>query len=332
MAISNDEGYISFANNNYATFPPRPLDKKTLKGDHFAIILSLLKMLKEYIKCNMSISLDDIPLHTSQSVISIKERQSLSSDKFLSWDIMNLMLKYYQWYSGIYQSIWITPQFYYYMKESSVTDDVHEKCKCESMGLDTISYSNLKKLIYKQTIVIVHHLSESHWTCTFIFNLMQYINEWEIKNIAKSKSLNPNRVTKHGEDEDDRISGYMYYDPFHLNTDYQEEKEKNIVLESLITLYQYCWNIRKPKEMQSSKTPFDDVNELFEKEDSYFYQFKMENKCVPMQQDNHNCSLAASLAIIRICQALENHDITKEWIDKEERTKQHAIIPLSCFS
>ena len=124
----------------------------------------------------------------------------------------------------------------------------------------------------------------------------------------------------------------MYYDPFLLNTDYEEEREKNIVIESLITLYQYCWNIRKPKEMQSSKTPFDDVNELFEKEDSYFYQFKMENKCVPMQQDNHNCSLVASLAIIRICQALENHDITKEWIDKEERTKQCAIIPLSYFS
>ncbi len=59
---------------------------------------------------------------------------------------------------------------------------------------------------------------------------MQYINEWEIKNIAKSKSLNPNWVTKHGEDEDDRISGYMYYDPFCLNTDYQEEKERTLSL------------------------------------------------------------------------------------------------------
>ena len=52
--------------------------------------------------------------------------------------------------------------------------------------------------------------------------------------------------------------------------------------------------------------PFDDANELFGNEDSNFYQFKMENKCMPVQQDNHNCSLAASLATIRICQALEN--------------------------
>ena len=84
--------------------------------------------------------------------------------------------------------------------------------------------------------------------------------------------------------------------------------------------------------MQSRKMPFDDAKELFGKEANEFCQFKMENKCVPMQQDNHNCSLAASLATIRICQALENHDISKEWIDEEERTKQHAMIPLSCFS
>ena len=242
MANSNDKEYNSFANNNYATFPPRSLDKKTLKGDHFANILSSLKMLKEYIKCNMSISLDDIPLSTSQSAISIKEWQLLSFNKFLSWDIMNLMLKYYQWYSGIYQFIWITPQVYYYMKQSSVKKD--EKCKCQSMGLDTISYSNLRKLLYKQTIVIVHHLSESHWTCTFIFNLMQYINEWEIKNIAKSKSC---------EDEDDRISGYMYYDPFCSNTNYQEEKVKTLSLNlslHYINIVGIAWNQKKCNQAQ----------------------------------------------------------------------------------
>ena len=54
-------GCNGFANDNCATFPPRPLDKKTLKGDPFANILSSLKMLKECIKRNMSVSLDDIP-------------------------------------------------------------------------------------------------------------------------------------------------------------------------------------------------------------------------------------------------------------------------------
>ena len=57
---------------------------------------------------------------------------------------------------------------------------------------------------------------------------MHCMNEWEIKNIAKSKSLNPNRATKHGEWEDDGMSGCMHCDPFISNADCQEEREKTL--------------------------------------------------------------------------------------------------------
>ena len=69
---------------------------------------------------------------------------------------------------------------------------------------------------------------------------MQCTNEWEIKNVARPKSLNPNHTTKHGEDEDDGTSGHMCYDPFHSNTNCLEEEEKNVVIESLYTLHQHC--------------------------------------------------------------------------------------------
>ena len=105
------------------------------------------------------------------------------------------------------------------MKESSEMKDLKEKLLSQKMGLDKISYSNLRKSLCKQTVVTVHHLSESHWTCTFVFNLMQCANKWEIKNVAKSKSLNPNCATKHGEWEDDRMSGHMHHDPFISNTE-----------------------------------------------------------------------------------------------------------------
>ena len=117
--------------------------------------------------------------------------------------------------------------------------DLKEKLLSQKMGLDKISHSNLRKLLHKQTIVTVHHVSEIHWTCTFVFNLMHCTNEWEIENIAKSKSLNPNRATKHGEWEDDRTSGHMCYDPFICNADYQEEREKTLS----INLSLHCVNV-----------------------------------------------------------------------------------------
>ena len=61
-----------------------------------------------------------------------------------------------------------------------------------------------KELLNKRLIVYVNCKGNQHWTCTFLFNLGQYIKNFE----DCKKDLN-SKVKRAGEEP----SGYLHFDP-----------------------------------------------------------------------------------------------------------------------
>ena len=174
------------------------------------------------------------------------------------------------------------------------------------------------KLFEKRLIIFVTNPNISHWCCTFIFNLRQYII-----NLENDVSVLPNEDTF-------EIAGYFEFDPLEEPTNYKKATDKEGLFEFLYVVYENLWNRTKPKEEWATTNPID-FKRMIMMENSGFYQMKCKSFFIAKQHDGYNCSLGVMLAMLRFMNAFNDNIVSKNWIATEE-TISKAVIPSRIFA
>ena len=132
----------------------------------------------------------------------------------------------------------------------------------------------------------------SHWCCYFIFNLREFIIRFDSVFVSKSIDLSIES------NEEYAIPGYMFYNPFNKVTNFKMGALKDFgIAEFLSMIYNMNWLVSKYTENPdqiSLLNLFDDLKAEYE-----FYNFKLEDQCVPNQVDGWNCGIGTSLTIMR---------------------------------
>ena len=90
------------------------------------------------------------------------------------------------------------------------------------------------------------------------------------------------------------------------------------------------WNRQKPKENRASEHPLK-YEAMIKGKNTGFYHMYCESNFVAKQYDNHNCSLAVLLAMMRFITAFNDHPVEKNWTIDNKEGFSWAEIPSSIF-
>ena len=198
--------------------------------------------------------------------------------------------------------------------ESEIKDKMEKKIRLHQTILAATPKAIRDKLFNKRLICYVTNTDDgTHWCCTFVFNIRQYV-----LNIENGNSLEPS-------EDIFEIPGYFEFDPLFQPTKYRKTTTKYGLFEYLYIMYEHCWNRRKEIEDRAEKNPID-FKTMVEEENSGFYQMRCETNFITQQYDNHNCSLAVMLAILRFMNAFKENVVSKDWVRKEDNMSK-AVIP-----
>ena len=296
---------------SFLLYPPSKVAiEKYGKLDKYTIdtVVNSFPILRNYIITNNDS--EDLYENTilGQSRLQVVQRAEFYREKYLSWELMSLFLNIYSQYNNVDNVAVIPPFVSAYarnlrdcrlkikvltlklqtikdnderMKINNEIKDCRFRCVVLHQGiLSGIPKSTREKLFEKRLIIFVTNPNISHWCCTFIFNLRQYI-----MNLENKTSVLPN-------DDTFEISGYFEFDPLKIPTNYRKATDKEGLFEFLYVIYENLWNRTKPKEEWATTNPID-FKRMIMMENSGFYQMKCRSFFIAKQHDGHNCSLGS---------------------------------------
>ena len=150
--------------------------------------------------------------------VTVKDRRGISYTNWLNWDILQIMLNIFVDFGG-YENVAIIPaytskhckNFIEKRKNEMGFYDACERYDKYKAVIKSIPYKMRKELLNKQLIVYVNCHGGYHFTCTFLFKLGQYINNFEdckkdLKSKNKRSGIEP--------------SGYLHFDPYSTGANY----------------------------------------------------------------------------------------------------------------
>ena len=147
----------------------------------------------------------------------------------------------------------------------------------------------MKTLLNRRLIIYINNYKAHHWTCIFLFNIRNYIVNWE--DIQKNHPIKKNNI----------ISGFLCYNPASAGAKFTTDKiNESGVLEFLNIIYDHCWQINKPNDDQIPDTPFP-PNFFYSSinPNNRFYNMRTESVCCPKQFDSWNYGMAMLFGIMR---------------------------------
>ena len=201
-----------------------------------------------------------------QTMLYVEQRSNLQKNSYFSWDLMSLYVNIYSQYNNT-DNVAVIPPFVSVsasnvrklrieirvlkMKlnkknindeerekiESEIKDKMEKKIRLHQTILAATPKAIRDKLFNKRLICYVTNTNDgTHWCCTFVFNIRQYV-----LNIENRNSLEPS-------EDIFEIPGYFEFNPLSQPTKYRKTTTKYGLFEYLYIMYEHCWN--RPKEIE----------------------------------------------------------------------------------
>ena len=229
------------ASQSYIMYPARSLQIKehgTIAPEILSNLLLQYPMLKEYMKCNNPGQ--TVRAHEMKTAfLTFDDRKGISDDDWLQWDPLQILLNIFVDFGGC-ENVAIIPAYTAAQCKEFIemkNNDTGFYNSCERYNkykqvVGSIPPQMRKELLNKRLIVYVNNESGIHWTCTFLFNLGQYI-----KNFEDCKKDMKQKIKRSGMEP----SGYLHYDPYSAGTQYKKPPFNCGLLQFLNIIYDHCW-------------------------------------------------------------------------------------------